>query len=356
MSSTKTELFAIEKHGDRLAINFQREPIANEFARMYFYSRLLHSLKPDNQRVWQEDKRLDIEIRGWPLEAKWERTAALSFSGTLAEGAKFDLADYAPLLHRALGDMTAGQVAENGFRIYLFEIGKGESWNKYQFYAKGRSIAALCVLYDLAAHPRNDLEITIPAGLRPQWAWPLPAMSRVYGDPSKTADALRNEGWSRLGVTPGLRVFREVVSGARQQMYQLTTIMQNLDQQVMRTNIPRRWRRELYESQDYTCRICSLKYAEEELAPDHRIPVISQADELTDKNFKTKLMTLCHFCNQQKREICKKLPTDYDWGNSPWAYPEKFAIKKIRQEIKQYAETNKITEEEVIKLISKTGS
>lgn len=207
----------------------------------------------------------------------------------------------------------------------------------------------------MEAHPRNDLEINVPHNLQPQWSWPYnqdqESVIRVYGDPSKTADVLRNEGWSREGDAPGMKVFNQIVGGARQQMYQLLRQEQDITQQVMRTNIPNRWKKELYQSQDYTCRICGLKYEFEFLAPDHRIPVIFEADELTEENYKIKLMTLCRFCNQQKREFCKRITPDYDWENSPWAYPEKFTIKKIKDEIQLFADIQRLSIDEVIGMI-----
>lgn len=245
--------------------------------------------------------------------------------------------------------------------LMFLRIGKTGNWKKYRFYSKARTIAALCVLYDLEAHPRNDLEINVPNTLRPQWEWPVEeeqiSVARIYGDPSKTADVLRNEGWTREGSEPGMKVFNQIVGRARQQMYQLIRQEQNISQQVMRTNIPERWKKELYDSQDSTCRICGSKYEYAFLSPDHRIPVIFQADELNESNFKVKLMTLCRFCNQQKREFCcKRIAPDYDWDNSPWAYPEKFAMKKIKNEIEQLAVINKLSLDEVLQLIKEDKS
>lgn len=353
MSTTKSN-FQIAKDGNSLKIVLKTNAVANEFGRMDFYSRILHSLNPDELRIWRESSRLDVEIRGWPKTIKWQRVGEKEYRGEILSE-NFNLENYSSELEVALEGIAAGEVGENGTRLNIIEIGKPGNWKQYRFYSKARTIAALCVLYDLEPHPRNDLEINVPHNLQPQWAWPLfqeqESVVRVYGDPSKTADVLRNEGWSREGNSPGMKVFNQIIGGARQQMYQLLRQEQDVSQQVMRTNIPTRWKRELYESQDYTCRICGLKYDFEFLAPDHRIPVIFEADELTEDNYKTKLMTLCRYCNQQKREFCKRITPDYDWENSPWAYPEKFAIKKIRNEVDQFARIQKLSLDEVLTMI-----
>lgn len=354
-SDAPRKIFELERDGNNLLITFSSDSTANEFGRMDFYSRLLHSMKPDGLRIWRESNRLDLEIKGWSKNIKWSRVSEKEFKGQITNESGFELSKYKKTLEKALKGTIEGEVGRNNSRLNVIEIGKGSNWKKYKFYSKARTIAALCVLYDLEPHPRNDLEINVPPNLQPQWTWPLnieqETVIRVYGDPSKTADVLRNEGWSREGQDPGMKVFNQIIGGARQQMYQLLKKEQNISQQVMRTNISTRWKRELYESQDCTCRICGLKYDFELLAPDHRIPVIFQADELTEDNYKTKLMTLCRFCNQQKREFCKRIAPNYDWDNSPWAYPEKFALKKIKSEVKQFASIKKLSVEEVLEMV-----
>ena len=99
--------------------------------------------------------------------------------------------------------------------------------------------------------------------------------------------------------------------------------------------------------------MCHTRYEDTKyLSPDHRIPAIVEAENLTDSNFKEKLMTLCTFCNQRKREFTKKVPVDYDWLNSPWAYPEKFQQEKIIEEIKMYSLSKHKTVSEVLQEIT----
>lgn len=353
MAQKKVSL-KLDKKGSRLSLSFSRKATANDFSRMYFYSLLLHSLKPDSSGIWRKVARLDAEIRGWSKNVVWDRVSETDFIGEV-KTTSFDFDEYTKEVEMAMNGIVYGETATNGRRLFLFQIGKDNNWVTYKFYSKARTIAALCVLYDLKSHPRAHLEINIPSNLIPFLNWPSSAVGsdvvRFYGDPSKTADVLRNEGWSREGANASMEVSRENTHGQQQQTYKLLTNEQNVEQQVMRTNIPNRWKKELYSSQNFTCRICHLKYEEEFLAPDHRVPVIFEADELTEANYKIKLMTLCRFCNQQKREFCKRIDADYDWSTSPWAYPEKFEIEKIKNEIVAYAEEQGISTKRVLDLL-----
>ena len=351
--------FSIGIQEEKITISFSTKALADDFARLDFYSRVLHSLTPDQDRVWREVNRLDVEIRGWPKWMKWVRVSEKGFRGLPTPDKTGILRGYVVVLHQALMDILIGTKDARGTRVYCFSIGKDTQWIPYSFHSKARTVAALCVLFDLDPHPRNDLELNVPEELGKK-LWPIragleesPPIKRTYGDPSKTADVLRNEGWQRVGANSvrGMKVFRQEIGGAQQQMYQLLRKEQHLGSQVARTNIPRNWKLELYESQNYTCQICHNKYPAEYLEPDHRIPVIVQTDELTKDNFKEKLMTLCRYCNQVKREACKVLPADYDWTKSHWAYPEKFEIEKIKQEIATYAAARQLSKEGVLRLL-----
>lgn len=307
---------------------------------MDFFSRLLHSLSPDENGIWREKDRMAVEISGWPKNIIWKRTSEKSFSGKLITTDNFNIKQYSQILEAALVGITEGENGLGGSTLYRFSIGNGKQWKEYRFHSKSRTIAALCVLYDTAPHSRNHLEINIPKKFGPQIDWPFDAsdeLQRTYGDPSKTADELRNEGWSRLGENATMKVYRERVGGQIQQMYQISKTDQTTASQMMRTNIPRKWKNELYASQDFTCQICLTKYDADLLEPDHRVPVIYEADSLTEENYKEKLMTLCRFCNQQKRETTKRLPADYDWSNSPWAFPEKFDLDTAKKRMELYA-------------------
>lgn len=294
----------------------------------------------DAEGIWRAKDRLDVEIGGWPKNITWQRSGERVFSGQLQDKANFDLEQYSQLLEAALAGISEGEDSPAGAKLYRFSIGNSKELKEYKFHSKSRTIAALCVLYDKKAHARNHLEINIPKALGPQIAWPFEGgeeLQRTYGDPSKTADELRNEGWPRFGEATAMKVYRERVGGQIQQMYQILKTDQTTESQMMRTNIPRKWKDALYASQDFTCQICLIKYEADMLEPDHRVPVIFEADGLTEENYKEKLMTLCRFCNQQKRETTKRLSADYDWTNSPWSFPEKFDFSLAKRRIELYA-------------------
>lgn len=347
--------FSLELRNRKVVATFLSRALADDFARFEFYSRVLHSLRPDTNHVWQANDRLEVEIKGWTKGISWKRESETKFIGVPNPDMESDIGNQVEVLRQAMPGALIGERDVNGKLTYNFEIGKGSKWLKYSFNSKARTIGALCVLYDLLPHPRNDLELTVQKQLGIQF-FPPPSGSvvdRTYGDPSKTADVLRNEGWLRVGNNIGIRVFSQEVDGARQQMYTLLRREQHLESQVLRTNIPKSWRDELFSSQNYTCQICHDQYAPEYLEPDHRVPVIVQADQLTKENFKEKLMTLCRYCNQVKREACKVLPKNYDWANSHWAYPEKFEFEKIRDEITAYAAARQLSFDDVLKLLKK---
>jgi hypothetical protein len=337
----------------KVAVSFSTKALADDFAKLDFYSRVLHSLTPDQNRIWRKGGRLDVEIKGWPKWMKWARVSEKEFRGSAAPDKTSILNTYVVALHQALTEVSIGTRGGASTPTYLFSIGKESLWTLYSFHSKGRTIAALCVLFDLAPHPRNDLELNVSEASGVQ-VWPPRTGSgvrRTYGDPSKTADALRNEGWPRSGTNAGIKVFREQVGGAQQQMYQLLRKEQHLESQVTRTIVQKRWKLELYESQNYTCQICHRKYPAEYLEPDHRIPAIVMTNGLMPDNIKDKLMTLCRYCNQVKREACKLLPPDYDWTTSHWAYPEKFELDKIKYEIETYAAAKRLSKKDVLKLL-----
>lgn len=334
----ETQFFTLSLNGQKWELTFGRETYADAFARMEFHSRLLSSLAPDADRVWREDDRMDADIVGWPKELTWVRTDDTTFLGTRSRGSELELEPYAEILSSALSGVIDGEESITGVKINRFSIRHEETILEYRFHGKGRTIAAFCVLFDLASHPRNDLEINIPRNLGIK-TWPVndsEEIQRTYGDPSKTADELRNEGWSRMGEGAGMEVSRNRIGGQIQQTYTLLRREQDMASQMQRSNISKRWKDALYESQNHTCQICLTQYDASLLEPDHRVPVIYEADHLSDENFLQKLMTLCRFCNQQKRETTKRLPADYDWNNSEWAYPERFDLEVIKKRILAY--------------------
>lgn len=350
----KCNLFTIvmNTNDNNLWIEFSQDKKqqAKNFEHLNYCSCLIHSFKPDQNSIWRKEKRLDYEIKGWSPNVAWTREDEYKFQGILKNVSDFNLKEFGDTLETALEQFLSG----------VFEIGSKSDWEKYQFKNKGREIVGLCVLYDLEPHRRDELEIRMEFQYQPYTFRKKNSqkkdtdIEKFYGDPSKVVDYLRNEGWTRDGDNPTLVVKRE----GKQQKYQLTTRKQDLLLQVSRANIKQKWKDELFKLHDNTCRICHTKYEDPKyLSPDHRIPAIIKAENLNDDNFTKKLMTLCIFCNQRKREFTKKVSPDYDWDLSPWAYPEEFQLEKIAEEIKGCAKLYKLTHQQVIdkilELISK---
>lgn len=343
------DLFTLTFEEDKLSLEFNenKKTIAKYFEHLNFCSCLLHSFQPNSESIWVKQKRLDFEIKGWPSNIEWKRCAELEFKGHVKDLDIFDFNHFVETLKIALNKIQEGK----------FAIGNNSHWEEYEFVHKGREIVGLCVLYDLEFHSRDELEIKIEIQYQPHSAHKkknLPynnqnsTIDKFYGDPSKVVDYLRNEGWTREGKKPTLIVERY----QRQQRYKLTSRRQDLSLRVARTTIKKKWKDALFKLHNNTCRICHTRYEDSKmLSPDHRIPAIIEAEDLTDQNFKDKLMTLCIFCNQTKREFTKKVSPDYDWQTSPWAYPEKFELEKIAEEIKRYAKTHNLTTQETINRI-----
>lgn len=317
-------------------------------------SRLINCLKPDENNVWRPGKRSDFYIVGFDPSIKWTFPSNTRMVGEVSTEKLLEIPKLIESLTWAIENHTPSK-ADSGAPIYRFAITDGKVRHDYKFHSRARTICALAVLYDLEWHPRRDLEIWINFDLTDKL--PIGAKARgdrseeqYYGDPSKTADVLRNEGWTREAETPFMFVEARNINGQSQQHYRISQREQPLNNQVKRSIIKNTWRNLLFERDAYTCQICLSNYKDnvEYLSPDHRIPVVFEPDNLTEDNFLEKLMTLCRFCNQQKREFTKRLRFDYDWQSSPWAYPEKNRLETVRRQIKEIQLTTGLTLEEVI--------
>ncbi len=179
---------------------------------------------------------------------------------------------------------------------------------------------------------------------------------KTYGDPSKTIDELRNQGFPRGTDQSPNGTFLDITRANRyntiQELYKLVNRIQSQGDRVGRSQIPNTYRQQLYAAANYICSNCGQQYLPEYLAPDHRVPSIVQSDNLTAINFKEVLQVLCVRCNQVKREACKKCPYGHQCHLCAWAYPEKLGVSKssletLRSEAKK--QTISINE-----LISKT--
>jgi len=334
-----TDGFTISKRSGSIQVKFDKKVDFNAIRQLEFSSRLMYGLVPDKNNVWREGKRTNFHVVGFPPEVSWSAQPGNVLVGTHSYS-DAQLSHYIEQLRTAIIGLCPNST-ESGGDLYRFATTDQEITFSYEFNKRARSICALAVLYDLEWHPRKDLEIWINFDLTPklepgQKPDPSKLAEQFYGDPSKTADELRNEGWPREAAKPLMFVESRPVAGQTQQHYRLETREQILDHQKKRSNIKPFWRSELYKLNNFTCQICLSNYQEnpEQLSPDHRIPVIYEADNLSDDNFLFKLMTLCRYCNQSKREFTKRLPHDYDWETSPWAYPEKYRKSIIENQLR----------------------
>ena len=344
--------FSIEVINDEVKVDFQSRADLRAIRQLEFSSRLLHGLVPDESNVWRPGKRSDFHIAGFPPNIYWRCVSQNVLVGTPLNGFILD-SNYLDGLSQAIEGLCA-EASDEGVK-YSFKISDGAKFVDYEFYSRARTICALAVLYDLGWHPRKDLEIWInpdytdklPPGETPDHSRPE---EQYYGDPSKTADVLRNEGWAREASEPYMFVEARQVGRQSQQHYRITQREQPLGNQVKRTNIKAQWRNSLFQMQEHTCKICLANYEAnpEQLSPDHRIPVVFEPDNLTDENYSYKLMTLCRYCNQAKREFTKRLGFDYDWQSSPWAFPEKFRMEIAINQLKAVCQESGYDTQEVI--------
>ena len=75
MSKSPSSNFIIKQSGLDLKLKFFNKTYAENFSRMDFYSRIIHSLAPNKDRIWEVKDRLKVEIKGWPKNVKWQRMA-----------------------------------------------------------------------------------------------------------------------------------------------------------------------------------------------------------------------------------------------------------------------------------------
>jgi hypothetical protein len=298
----------------------------------------LHSLNTDSEGNWDESSqpRTNLFIKGFPPYIIWRLVSKQEIQGSSSRTLD---GSFIKELEGVILGLIGTQTSKFKRKEVSFSVcdSKSKKEYSYKFFDASRTIVALCVLLDGKSHPRNHLEVTLSSekDLMLKFFEVSPTKTtphRVYGDPSKTVDELRNQGFprqtddSQRGVS--INVERKSVYGTLQESYQLKRFEQSMEDRVGRSNIPEKFRKKLYESDDYQCCNCGQTYPVEYLAPDHRIPSIVQNDELDEDNFIEKLQTLCVRCNQVKREACKKCPYEHNCDKCEWAFPEKYAITK----------------------------
>ena len=263
------------------------------------------------------------------------------------------------------------KVEENGVKYSIFQIGNhNEGWIEYKFQSASREVAALCMLYDLKPHPRNNIELWLEPSDYPSisnsphnnWPKSVTENKRYFGDPSKAVESLEKMGWPRHGADKTSMVSRDIFQGSRQEFYQLTQKQQQIKHMRIRKDISKKWRIAILERDNFTCLYCGRKHPKSEmnsktgkhpqLDPDHRIPVNVKTDDSNDSNFLQNLMTLCSTCNQRKREITKKFQQndEHDWDNEEWAYPDRidFLENRILSLVQIYAQKQNCSIDEAL--------
>ena len=329
----------ISESRNTLKINFNSKQLCDAVGRVEFCSKILYQLKPNANGVWKitNSPRIDANIVGFPDAITWSRVNDLTLAGKSSANFK---KEYITELKNSLLGIQGIKVNEFTPTQYYFSI-KDNKKNKiytYEFDSRSRALVAFCVLWDGENHPRDHLEVTRDPSVVYLAEYPFTnVLTKTYGDPSKTIDELRNQGFPRStdqsprGVA--LEITRLLKYNTVQEHYKLINKIQSLSDRVGRSQIPDKYKRLLYKESNYVCNNCGQQYPFEYLAPDHRVPSIVKSDNLSPSNFMKVLQTLCVRCNQVKREACKKCPYNHQCDKCAWAYPEKLGISKTSHDL-----------------------
>jgi hypothetical protein len=351
--------FVIAHSGNELRVKFDSATLTDAVGRFEFCSRLLNSLAPNDDGTWikSASPRVDAHIVGFPPTLDWTRPNKVTLVATSL--ATIDESIVKTLTASLLGICNGS--LEGTERLYTFAIvdnATGETFT-YSFSSRAREVSTLCVLWDGVEHPRDHLEVWRDPAVKFLGRYPEKQSSvrvKTYGDPSKTVDALRNQGFPRAtdqsprGTSIEMRRFDRY--GGRQEHYKLVTRHQHLEDRVGRSQIPKRFRTQLYASANNCCANCGQQFDEANLVPDHRVPSIVQKDNLSESNYLEVLQTFCIRCNQVKREACKKCPYNHNCAICSWAYPEKFSINKDSMALIRKAATEAKFDGDINKFIS----
>ena len=266
---------------------------------------------------------------------------------------------YLEELSKAILGIEGNKVSEFTKTAYEFSIldNTESKLYEYSFTGRSREVVAFAVLWDGTSHSRDHLEVTRSTSVKylAEFSEGSPNSNPVktYGDPSKTIDELRNQGFPRATDESQSGTYIEITRssnhGTLQEHYKLLVKSQSLSDQVGRSNIPDRYKIALYTASNFECNNCGEVFSKEYLAPDHRVPSIVQSDNLTADNYKTVLQTLCVRCNQVKREACKKCPYGRKCELCAWAHPETRGISKANLKVlREAADSQKVSVNDLI--------
>lgn len=326
--------FTIKHNCNIVQVDFTSKQLCDAVGRLEFCSRLLYDLSPNTNAVWVKSRtpRINANILGFPKNISWSRKGKLTLIGTSNSALlKSYLAELATSITSIIGKK------KNIFSPteYAFTISDNDTRTNYSyvFDNRSRALVAFCVLWDGSNHPRDHLEVKRDPNVVYLAGFPLVKKeTKTYGDPSKTIDELRNQGFPRNTDEsprgPSLKITRANNYGTKQEHYLLTKKTQSSLDRVGRSQIPKKYKKLLYENSRYVCNNCGQTFTFDYLSPDHRIPSIVKPDNLNPLNYMDVLQTLCVRCNQVKREACKKCPYGHQCLKCAWAYPETLGISQ----------------------------
>lgn len=123
-----------------------------------------------------------------------------------------------------------------------------------------------------------------------------------YLHPNRALTDVRHAGYV-------LEFKSEYENGRRVGYWRLTSAKQ-VNPMRWRNTLTRSEQIQVFERDNYTCSLCRKQFLNGEsahLRADHKGPVSKMGDVAEDDpNWMDKFQTLCHWCNYEKREICKK--------------------------------------------------
>lgn len=346
----KKEKFQTSVSSDQLSIrvDLSTEQLCDAVGKIEFCSRLLYALTPNHDRVWtvsSKSPRVNAHVLGFPPHIGWSRPSDKSLVGMSTQIIRSEDVNDLEMSIEGLIGSKASTFSNTEYLFFIRNVDEQRTYD-YSFSSRARSFVAFCILWDLQSHPRDHLELWRDPQI--PYLEDFPAMTglgtpiKTYGDPSKTVDELRNQGFPRDtdGSPNGsrLEITRSQRYGTSQEHYRLLSRVQSLSDRVGRSQIPSRYKAALYKKFDYRCNNCGEVYDISYLAPDHRVPSIVQPDNLAESNYLDVLQTLCVRCNQVKREACKKCPYGHNCDACAWAFPERNGISAHNLKVlQQYA-------------------
>ena len=118
--------FSLEIRNGKIFATFLSKALANDFGRFEFYSRVLHSLKPDANHVLQGNDRLDVEIKGWAKGITWKRESETKFIGYPTSVMERDIGNQLEILRNALPGALKAKKSSSKKSFYCKKTCRGK--------------------------------------------------------------------------------------------------------------------------------------------------------------------------------------------------------------------------------------